>query len=152
LLGLRLLGAIFAVTLLSWGSAKLTCNPSTSPTLQPLPLALDALTKRPKDTAIELQQRAAGYHFAEALELARGDAAVALESERQRCQAEPARCEERRKQSEAIQTTAVLLTRDPKSARVRAESFIGGSRERYLMDLEYDGTNWAVVRRVPDPG
>jgi hypothetical protein len=152
LMGVRLLGAIFAVTMVAWGGAKLSCNRTVSPVLQPRPLALAALTKRPKETALELQQRAAGYHFAEALELAKGDAALALESERQRCQAEPARCDARQKQSDAIQTTAVLLTRDPKQARVRAESFIGETRERYLMDLEYDGTSWAVVRRVPDPG
>jgi hypothetical protein len=151
-MGVRLVGAIFAVTMLSWGGAKLSCNRTVSPTLQPRPVPLESLTKRPKDTALELQQRAAGFQFSEALELAKGDAAAELESERQRCQTELARCQERQKQADTIQTTAVLLTRDPKSARVRAESFIGQSRERYLMDLEFDGKSWAVVRRVPDPG
>jgi hypothetical protein len=148
----RLVGAIFAVTVIAWGGAKLSCNRSDSPLLQPLPVSLDSLTKRPKDTALELQQRAAGYHFAEALELAKGDAALELESERQKCQAELARCQQRQRQADSIQTTAVLLTRDPRSARVRAESLIGQSRERVVMDLEYDGKSWAVVRRVPDPG
>jgi hypothetical protein len=151
-LGVRLVGAIFAVTMLSWAGAKLSCNRTTSPTLQPLPVSLESLTKRPKDTALELSQRAAGGRFSEALELAKGDAAAELESERQRCQAEPAPCQERQKQGDAIQTTAVLLTRDPKSARVRTESFVGQSRERYVMELEFDGKSWAVVRRVPDPG
>jgi hypothetical protein len=152
LMGVRLVGAIFAVTMLSWGGAKLSCNRSDSPTLQPLPVSLESLKKRPKDTALELSQRAAGARFAEALELAKGDAAAELEAERRRCDAEPARCQERQKQSDAVQTTAVLLTRDPKSARVRTESLVGQSRERYLMELEFDGKSWAVVRRVPDPG
>jgi hypothetical protein len=152
LLSVRLVGVMFGVTFLCWSGAKLACNRSTSPVLQPPALATDVFQKRPKDAALELQQRAASYRFSEALELAKGDAAVELEAQQARCRNEPASCEERRKQSASIQTTAVLLTRDPTNARVRAESFIGQSRERYLMDLEFDGTRWSVVRRVPDPG
>jgi hypothetical protein len=152
LLSVRLLGVMFSVTFLCWGGAKLACNRSESPKLPPPALATDVFQKRPKDAALELQQRAATYHFSEALELAKGDAALELEAQQARCRNEPASCEERRRQSASIQTTAVLLTRDPKNARVRAESFIGESRERYLMDLEFDGTRWSVVRRVPDPG
>jgi hypothetical protein len=153
---------MFGVTFLCWSGAKLACNRSESPTLDPPALATEVFQKRPKDAALELQQRAASYRFSEALELAKGEAATELEAEQARCRNEPASCEERRKQSASIQTTAVLLTRDPTNARVRAESFIGQGggergreeqgRERYLMDLEFDGTKWSVVRRVPDPG
>lgn len=151
-LAVRFLGAVFAVTMLSWGGAKVACNRSKAPVLAPLPLATDVIVRRPKETALELQQRAASGHYEEALELAKGEARAALEAEAERCRREPAACEARRARADEVQTAAVLLTRDASSARVRAESVIGDERERYLMELELEGGRWSVVRRVADPG
>ena len=151
-LTLRLLGVIFAATLIPWASAKVACNRRDVPTRVPLEQATEVLAKQAKSAGLELQQRVASYRFKEAAELAKGDVARELLAADARCQAEPQPCEQRRAQSGRIFTRAVLVSRNAAGAQVRAESHIGDQVERVALQLELDAGRWYVVSKAPFAG
>jgi hypothetical protein len=151
-LTLRLLGVIFAATLIPWASAKVACNRREAPTRVPLEQPTEVLAKQAKSAGLELQQRAASFRFREAAELAKGAAADELLAADARCQAEPQPCEQRRAQSGRVFTRAVLVSRSAAAAQVRAESHVEDQVERVAMQLELEGGRWYVVSRVPFAG
>lgn len=152
-LTLRLLGVVFIATFLPWVGAKLACNLRDAPPRPPLELAAAVLAKTPKGAALELQQRAASHRFREAAELAKGDLAGELLAADARCQAEPKPCEERRAKREQIFTRAVLATRGPSAAHVRAQTLLGDQVvEKVAMRLTQEDGRWYVVSRTPLEG
>jgi hypothetical protein len=151
-LTLRLLGVVFAFTFFPWVAAKLACNEREGPVRTPLDPPTDVVAKQPKSAGLELQQRAASYRFREAAELAKGPLASELLAADARCVAEPQPCEARRAQSSKIFTRAVLVSRGPKTAHVRAETQLGDQVERFTLRLESEAGRWSVVSREPFAG
>ena len=152
-LTLRLLGVVFAATLLPWVAAKAACNLRDSPVRQPIDLPTETLAKNAKSAALELAQRAASGRYREAAELAKGDVATALLASDERCKAEPAPCEKRRAQAARVFTRAVVASRGPFEANVRTESRVGDDPpERFAMHLNQEDGRWYVTRRVPLEG
>jgi hypothetical protein len=151
-LTLRLLAVIFIATFIPWVGAKVACNEREAPVRAPFDLPTDVLAKQPKSAALELQQRVATHQYRQAAELAKGALAEELLAADARCQAEPQPCEERRAQQGRIFTRAVLVSRGPGAARVRAETRIGEQLERVAMLLEPDAGRWYVVSRAPFAG
>jgi hypothetical protein len=152
-LTLRLLGVIFAATLLPWVAAKAACNQRDSPVRQPHEPPTETLAKNAKSAALELSQRAASGHYREAAEFARGDVAKELLEADARCPSDPAPCERRRAQSGQIFTRAVLASRGPLEASVRTESRVGSDPpERFAMHLVQDAGRWYVDKRAPLAG
>jgi hypothetical protein len=151
-LTLRLLAVVFAFTFLPWVAAKVACNDRETPVRAPLEPPTEVLAKQPKSAGLELQQRAASYRYREAAELAKGALAAELLAADARCVAEPHPCEARRAQSSKIFTRAVLVSRGPNTAHVRAETQIGDQVERVTLRLEADGGRWFVVSREPFAG
>ena len=146
-LTLRLLGVVFALTMLPWVGAKVACNRRDAPIRPPPPIELAVLAPFPKDVGLELSQRAARGDYRGAAELAHGPAADALLAEAARCDADPSACAARRAEAERVHSRAVLLSRQRDRARVRTESFGPGGVERYLLQLERSDAAWRVVRR-----
>lgn len=152
-LTLRLLGVMFIVTFLPWAGAKLACNLRDAPARAPLPLPAAELAKTPKGAALELQQRAASHQYREASELAKGELVSELLAADARCQAEPKACEERRSQKDRLFTRAVLASRGPSAAHVRAQTLLGDQVvEKFAMSLAQEGGRWYVVSRAPLTG
>lgn len=149
-LTLRLLGVIFAATLLPWIGAKTACNLRDSPVRQPHEPATDVISKSAKGAALELAQRAASGRYREAAELARGDVSKELLEADARCQAQPAPCEQRRSQAQHVYTRAVVASRGPFEANVRTESRVGSDPpERFSLYVQQDEGRWYVMRRAP---
>lgn len=153
-LTLRLLGVIFVATFLPWVGAKAACNLRDAPPRPPLPLATAELAKQPKSAALELQQRAASHQYRQAAELAKNELAAELLAADARCHAEPKPCEERRAMQDRIFTRAVLVSRGPSAAVVRAQTLIGDQvvgKVAMRLSREEDG-RWYVVSRTPLAG
>lgn len=152
-LTVRLLGVMFLATFLPWVGAKAACNLRDAPARPPLELPAAELAKTPKGAALELQQRAATHQYREASELAKGELVGELLAADARCQAEPKPCEERRAQRARILTRAVLATRGPSVAHVRAQTLLGDQViEKVAMRLSQEDGRWYVVSRTPFTG
>jgi hypothetical protein len=152
-LTLRLLAVMFIATFLPWVGAKAACNLRDAPARPPLELPAAELAKTPKGAALELQQRAASHQYREASELAKGELAAELLAADARCQAEPKPCEERRAQRDKLFTRAVLATRGPSVAHVRAQTLLGDQvLEKFAMRLSQEDGRWYVVSRTPLAG
>jgi len=152
-LTLRLLGVVFAATLLPWVAAKAACNLRDSPVRQPHDPPTETLAKNAKSAALELSQRAASGRYREAAELAKGEVATELLAAEERCKSEPGPCEKRRAQSEQVYTRAVVASRGPFEANVRTESRIGNDPpERFALHLNQEDGRWFVTRRTPLEG
>jgi hypothetical protein len=147
-LTLRLLGVVFALTMLPWVGAKVACNRRDAPIRPPPPIELSVLAPFPKEVGLELSQRAARGDYRGAAELAHGPAAAELLAEAARCDADPSVCATRRADAERVRSRAVLLSRERDRARVRTESFGPGGVERYLLRLERSDGGWRVVQRA----
>ncbi|HTV18552.1 MAG TPA: hypothetical protein VMG12_07770 [Polyangiaceae bacterium] len=148
-LTLRLLGVVFAATMLPWVAAKAACNLRDSPVRQPHDLPTETLAKNAKSAALELSQRAASGRYREAAELAKGDVAAELLAADERCKTEPAPCKKRLEQSEHVFTRAVVASRGPFEASVRTESRIGDEPpERFAMHLNQEDGRWYVTKRA----
>jgi hypothetical protein len=152
-LTLRLLAVMFIATFLPWVGAKTACNLRDAPARPPLELPAAELAKTPKGAALELQQRAASSEYRQASELAKGDLVGELLAADARCQAEPKPCEERRSQRDRLLTRAVLATRGPSAAHVRAQTQLGDQViEKVAMRLSQEDGRWYVVSRTPLTG
>jgi len=150
---LRLLGVMFIATFLPWVGAKVACNQRDAPARTPLELPAAELAKTPKGAALELQQRAATHRYREASELAKGELVAELLAADARCQAEPKPCEERRAQRDQILTRAVLASRGPSVAHVRAQTLLGDQvLDKVAMRLSQEDGRWYVVSRTPLTG
>jgi hypothetical protein len=151
-LTLRLLGVIFLATFIPWAAAKAACNLREAPVRPPVALPTEVFAKHPKSAALELQQRASTGHYREAAELAKGPAKDALLAADARCATEPAPCEALRAGQADVVTRAVLVSRTPMAAEVRAESWSGGTPERFTLRLEAESGRWYVTAREPFSG
>jgi hypothetical protein len=151
-LTLRLLGVIFLATFIPWVAAKAACNLREAPVRSPVDLPTDVFAKQPKSAALELQQRAATGRYREAAELAKGAAKDELLAADARCAAEPAPCEALRAGQARVVSRAVLVSRTPVAAEVRAESSSGDTAERFTLRLEAEGGRWYVTSREPFSG
>ena len=143
---------MFLATFIPWAAAKAACNLREGIIRSPVDLPTDVFAKQPKSAALVLQQRAATAHYREASELAKGAAKEALLADDARCQAEPAPCEALRAKRDHVFTRAVLVSRAPASAEVRAESVSGGTPERFTLRLEAEAGRWYVTSREPFSG
>ncbi len=149
---LYMIGALATLTLVLWGSAKFACNAHPPQSRAPKAADIERVTKTPKDTAIEVQQRVAISDYPTALGLSAGDLAVELAPKAKAC--EGGACGQKIETlSRKVMTTGALLeaTADG-TAKVRVTSHAGDDTKPYLIDLRFAEGKWKAVRRVPDDG
>src|SRR5687768_6729031 len=123
-LTLWLLGVMTSATLVMWGSARLACNYRGDPPKAAPQLDTAALSRTPKDAAIELAQRWATQNYSGALELSKGQLARDIQQEKQKaCGGNEAACKQKSEELAAsVLTRGVLLSQDSTSALVRVTS------------------------------
>jgi hypothetical protein len=152
-LTMGLLGAVMLVTIVLWGFARGACNyhpPRES--RRPRVVKTEELMRDPKSSAVELWQRLGAANFKGAAELATGSAVAEIEKERAACEADAARCANRRKQADQVVTTAALLERDMNTATVRVNAVRPSSKQTLLVEVKHDGPVWKVSSWAPDTG
>jgi hypothetical protein len=151
-LTLWLLGVMTSATLVMWGSARLACNyrgdaPKATPQLNTA-----ALSRTPKDAAIELAQRWATQDYSGALELSKGQLAQDIQQEKQKaCGGNEAACKQKSAELAAsVLTRGVLISQDSTSALVRVTSKLPSGSKTVLLRLEPEGPIWKGVERTAD--
>lgn len=151
-LTLWLLGVMTSATLVMWGSARLACNyRGDSPKATPQ-LNTAALSRTPKDAAIELAQRWATQNYSGALELSKGQLAQDIQQEKQKaCGGNEAACKQKSAELAArVLTRGVLVSQDSTSALVRVTSTLPDGSKTVLLRLEPEGPIWKGVERTAD--
>jgi hypothetical protein len=148
---LYLLGAVACATVIMWGAARFACNAHAPISMKPHAATLDQLARTPKGAAIELEQRWAVSDFAAALELTKGELHQKVMQEQQRCEADLSRCDAEREQvAGKVISMGEVLSRTPRSAKVRVRTTIGSKTTTHLLELEPDVRVWKVVKRTAE--
>ncbi len=150
---LGMLAALAAATLVMWGAARFACNAHPTQTRKPRDVSTQELARDPKDAALELAQRWATYDFTGALELADGALAKEIENAHLECAKDEAACEAKKKAAkDKVLATAVLLSREGNSAKVRVSSSGGAMGDQTTVyTLEQSGPVWKVTARGDAP-
>jgi hypothetical protein len=147
---LWMLGALTAMVLIMWGSARFACNAHPDETRKPREIATSEVSMDPKGTAIELAQRWATRNFDGALELSAGKLTGEIQQEKAQCEANAQCTGEREALKNKVLTTGELLARQPAQATVRVTSInTAEGQKSYILELETDGKNWKAKTRLP---
>lgn len=150
---LGLIAAMALATLGMWGSARFACNAHPAQTRKPRGLSTAELSKDPKSSALEMQQRWSGYDFQGALELAKGSVAEEIQKAKADCERDKAGCDQKRASVDGkVLATAVVLSRDASSAKVRVTSLGGAAGDQVsVFTVEPEGPTWRVTGRTTAP-
>jgi hypothetical protein len=153
-LTLSMLGVMALVTIVLWLFARVGCNyHPPRETRRPRVVKTEELARDPKDAALEMQQRLLQLDYAGALELAKGEAASAVEKAKSDCAARAQACAmDKKRHEKTVESTAALLERSPTVATTRVTSVTPGGKQVSILKLEREGSIWKVVSRVPDDG
>jgi hypothetical protein len=148
---LYLLGAVAGATVIMWGAARFACNAHAPISMRPHVATIDQLARTPKGAAIELEQRWATNDFAAALELTKGELHQQVMQEQQRCEADLSWCDAQREQvAGKVISMGEVLSRGPRSAKVRVRTTIGTKTTSHLLELEPNLRMWKVVKRTAE--
>lgn len=141
---------VFAVTALSWGSARFACNMHPPESRSPPKLTTDKLAGTPKDAAIEAVQRWDSHDYDGALELAAGDAAVELQAAQANCRAHANDCARDREASAGLLTEAAVMRSDGNTADADVTTRFKGATKKYRVHLVRETLIWKVTTRAAE--
>ncbi len=148
---LWMLGALTAMVLIMWGSARFACNAHPDETRKPREIATSEVSMDPKGAAIEVAQRWATRDFSRALELATGKLATEIQQDKAQCEAS-GQCtgEQREALKNKVLTTGELLTRQVTSATVRVTSTgTPEGQKSFILEVVSDGNAWKASAKLP---
>jgi len=148
---LWMLGALTAMVLIMWGSARFACNAHPDETRKPREIATSEVSMDPKGAAIEVAQRWATRDFSRALELATGKLATEIQQDKAKCEASgQCTAEQREALKNKVLTTGELLSRQMTAATVRVTS-IGApdGQKSFILEVVSDGNSWKASAKLP---
>jgi len=144
---LILLFVVFAVTAVSWGSARFACNMHPPESRGAPKLPTERLMQTPKDAAIEFVQRWRSSDFDGALEIATGDVATEIAAAKAECAAHADQCAREREASAGRLTLATLLAQDGFDGDVRVTTELKGVKETYRVRVHREDTGFKVLSK-----
>lgn len=147
-----MLGVLGVMTVIMWAFARGGCNyHPPKETRVPREVTTEELARDPKNAAIELQQRWLTHDFAGAAELATGEVAQQLQTEKAACSA--ACLAEKKSLAEKVLTSAVIIDANMMGATARVTSVgLPGGQKVFLMRMERADSIWKASLRKADDG